>query len=262
MRPNAIIRNSKKTNYAKLFSGGVSPEKFQTMEQKSYTKSSGIFLTNLRGVNMDLQKEISHLEKSLSLQGELVEEDENSITIQITNSLLQIPKDFVQNMSNIETNDKSRMIVVSLTKDAKIIQKTLVTPEEALACTITANIFNRGQSFSRGALIDDCTECSRCTDCTECSRCLECSRCTQFSHFTERSRFTNSIDCSRCTVCSQCLECTECSRCIDCSRCIECTECSRCLESSRCTQYIDSIDLQIFVKNSSGQRFRTYLRNR
>jgi hypothetical protein len=159
---------------------------------------------------MDLQKEIKLLERHLSLQGKLLEEDKDSITIQMANSILQVPREFIESMSDIEGisstegADKSRLVEVTFTKDAKIIQKTLVTPKGAIAGAITADRFNPGNtSIRRSRLgIDDC---SRCTICAECLDCSECSICPG-------------------TECSLCIG--ECSICIgECSICID-TECS------------------------------------
>lgn len=163
---------------------------------------------------MDLRKEIKALERSISLRGRILEEDKDSITIQMANSLLQIPREFIEGMSDIdgisdkEGADKSRLVEVSFTKDAKIVQKTLVTPKGAIAGAITADSFNQGSSSLRRSRlhVDDC---SRCTICTECLDCNDCSICID-------------TECSICvgTECSICID-TECSICIgECSICI------------------------------------------
>lgn len=114
------------------------------------------------------RKEIAALSKAasaLSIRGLLFEETEDAVTIQTTTSMFEVPREFIVSMTEEKTAEGTKTVDISLAREAKIVQKALVTPDE-LVGAVTSKYFEQGlrvRESSPGIRASDC-DCA-CTDC-------------------------------------------------------------------------------------------------
>ena len=105
-----------------------------------------------------------------TVSGELVDETDEAITIKTGNSLFEIPREFVKRVSPVESTGGQKLVDALISRDAKIMQKTLVTGE--LVSGVTAGV--------SGAIADWPWHCHcRCIcQCRPCY-CYYCRPCVQ-----------------------------------------------------------------------------------
>lgn len=70
---------------------------------------------------------IEALEGELVLRGCLFEEEQDSITIKTRGSLFEIPRQYIKCMKEVSSSEGRKIVEVCLAKDAKLIQRILVT---------------------------------------------------------------------------------------------------------------------------------------
>lgn len=74
------------------------------------------------------QRDIEAL-SGTTMCGEMIEETDESVTIKTGNSLFEIPREFVKKVTQLESKEQ-RSVEVSISRDAKIVQKNLITAKE------------------------------------------------------------------------------------------------------------------------------------
>jgi hypothetical protein len=76
------------------------------------------------------KREIEELSR-ISIKGRLFDDaKEDTIVIGINNSLFEISREHITNISKIKSDQEANLVSVSLTSDAKIIQKQLVSVDQ------------------------------------------------------------------------------------------------------------------------------------
>ena len=113
--------------------------------------------------------------QGIAFSGEIVNEDQEGITLRVGNSIFEVRKDDV--ISKKESQGVTR---VAVKQDAQVIQSRSVTAS-SVSRRVSAGLFGR---FTN--IFNDCTECSECVDCTECSECVDCTECSECVGFAER----------------------------------------------------------------------------
>lgn len=108
--------------------------------------------------NSKYQMEVDALSKvtsTIKIRGNVLEETDATVTLQVGNSLFEIPRTSISSMTDVESEGtKSKTVDVSIGREAKIIYKTLVTPD-----MVVGAITSRRSTESRKWNCFDCAEC-------------------------------------------------------------------------------------------------------
>ncbi|MCX6678669.1 MAG: hypothetical protein NTU95_12105 [Methanothrix sp.] len=97
-----------------------------------------------------LRKEIEVL-SSVSIKGKLIEETSDTIVIQTNNSLLEIHRDDIKNISKIQSDQETNIVSVSMSRDANIMGKNLTTAGQAAMGQISS--MDDGEGFVKTYLV-------------------------------------------------------------------------------------------------------------
>jgi RNase P/RNase MRP subunit p29 len=118
---------------------------------------------------------LSRAASTLSIRGRLFEETEDAVTVQTATSLFEIPREFIGSMTEVEAAEGAKTVDMSVAREAKIIQKTLV-PTDKMVGAVTGRYFEPGfhvGELEPGFSASDC-DCA-CTDCNcDCNCACEC----------------------------------------------------------------------------------------
>lgn len=113
--------------------------------------------------------------QGIAFSGEVVNEDQDGITLRVGNSIFEIKKDDM-----VSKQASQGVTRVAVKQDAQVIQSRAVVAS-SVSRRVSAGLFGRIGNF-----FNDCTECSECVDCTECSECVDCTECSECVGFADR----------------------------------------------------------------------------
>jgi hypothetical protein len=83
---------------------------------------------------------LSKAASTLKMRVEVSEEKDDTIIFLVGTSLLEIPRESILSMTEVEGAEGPKVVDVSIDREAKIIQKTLVTAESVIGA-VTGDIF-------------------------------------------------------------------------------------------------------------------------
>jgi hypothetical protein len=101
---------------------------------------------------------LSKAAPALKMRVQVSEEKDDTIIFLVGTSLLEIPRKSILSMTEVEGAEGPKVVDVSIDREAKIIQKTLVTTESAIGA-VTGDIFGRIPDIGIGYCFCYCRYC-------------------------------------------------------------------------------------------------------